>query len=619
MTTVTGSTPVEVFASLRKAGIRLWREGDQLRYRAEVGALTPELRQLLLEQKSEILEFLKNAEGPELKPPLRTAPRDGTLPLSFAQQRLWFLDQFEPNSAAYNIPMALRLEGALDTGVLQRCLSEVLRRHEALRTCFTGVESQPAQVIQPAASVEIPLVDLEGSPQPEREETAKRLCAEEARRPFDLTRDVLLRAKLFRLGEADHILLLTMHHIASDDWSVGLLNRELGTLYEAFVEGKASPLTELPVQYADFAAWQREWLQGEALQEQLAYWRKQLESAPAMLELPADHLRPAVQSYRGALMVGELPKPLSAALKELSRAEGATLFMTLLAAFQILLHRYSGSDQIVVGSPIAGRRHPKLERLIGFFVNTLTMQGDLSGDPSFRTLLARTREAALGAYAHQDLPFEQLVQELHPVRSVSHAPIFQVLFVLQNAPWEAPTLPGLDVASVPIDIGISKFDLSLAVRERDGLLRTVVEYSTDLFEAETIRRMLGHYQTLLEGIIANPDERLSELPLLTGAERQQLLVERNRTEVAYPRDRCLHELFEEQVERTPDAVAVVFEHKQLSYRQLNERANQLARYLRKLRVGPNTLVGICVERSPELVIGLLGILKAGGAYLPIEF
>ena len=590
MTAVTSSTPVELFASLRKAGIRLWREGDQLRYRASAGALTPELRQLLLEQKSEILEFLKDAEGPEREPPLQSAPRDGNLPLSFAQQRLWVLDQFEPNSAVYNIPMALRLTGALDTAVLQRCLSEIARRHEALRTRFMTVDGEPSQSIQPAASLELPLLDIGGLPEPEREETALRLCAEEARRPFDLTRDILLRAKLLRLGQADHILIVTMHHIASDGWSLGVLSHELSKLYTAFVDGRPSPLPELPVQYADFAAWQRDWLQGEVLEKQLDYWRKQLEGAPAVLELPTDRPRPAVQSSRGALMTGELPRPLSAALNELSRAEGVTLFMTLLAAFQTLLHRYSGSDQIVVGTPIAGRQRPELEPLIGFFVNTLVMRGDLSGDPSFRTLLARTRDAALGAYANQDLPFEKLVEELRPDRSASHAPLFQAMFLLQNAEWAPPSLPGLEVATAPVDIGISKFDLTLSVRERKGLLGAVVEYNTDLFEAETIRRMLGHYQTLLEGIVANPDARLSELPLLPDTERQQLLVDWNRTEVPYPKDRCLHQLFEEQVERTPDATAVVFEDRQLTYRELNEHANQLARHLQKLGVGPDTLV-----------------------------
>ena len=617
MTAVTATTPVELFASLRKAGIQLWREGDQLRYRAAAGTLNAELRQQLLARKSEILELLKNAGEPE--PPLQTVPRDGNLPLSFAQQRLWFFDQFEPNNAIYNIAKALRLAGALDVIVLHRCLNEILRRHEALRTCFKTVEGEPAQAIQPAASLEMPLVDLAGLPKPERKQAAARLCVEEAQRPFDLTRGVLLRAKLFRLSEADHILLLTMHHIASDGWSLGLLNQELGGLYAALIEGKPSPLPELPIQYADYAVWQRALLQGEALERQLDYWRKRLDGAPAVLELPTDRSRPAVQSYRGALMTGELPKPLSAALKELSRAEGATLFMTLLAAFQTLLHRYSGGDQIVVGSPIDGRQRPELERLIGFFVNTLIMRGDLSGDPSFRILLARTREAALGAYAHQDLPFEKLVEELHPDRSRSRTPLFQVMFALQNAPGEeTPALPGLEVAPIPIDIGFSKFDLTFHVRERDGRLRIMAEYCTDLFEAETIRRMLGHYQMLLEGIVVNPDERLSDLPLLTEAERHQLLVEWNHTTVDYPKDRCLHELFEEQAERTPEAVAVVFEDEQLTYGQLNERANQLARHLQGLGVGPDTLVGICVERSLEMVVGLLGILKAGGAYVPLD-
>ena len=514
-----------------------------------------------VERMAEIVSSQKSissSTGSEMKTIPRKKGSDPAL-LSFAQERLWFLDQLEPDSAVYNIPMGLRFAGALNVPVLQRCLNEVLRRHEPLRTSFKAVEGQPVQVIQPEASLEMPLVDLRGLPKPEREAKAKRLCVEEAQRPFDLTQDLLLRARLFRLGEADHILFLNMHHIASDGWSVGLLVRELSALYEAFVEGKPSPLPELPVQYADFAVWQREWLQGEVLEKQLGYWRKQLEGAPALLELPTDRPRPAMQSYRGALMSWELPKPLLVALEELSRREGATLFMTLLAAFQTLLHRYTSSDEILVGSPIAGRNRTEIEPLIGFFVNTLVLRGDLSGNPSFRTFLGRTREAALGAYAHQDIPFERLVEELHPERNLSHSPFFQVMFVLQNAPWEAAELAGLEVTPMPIDSGTSKFDLTLYVRERGGVLHAVVEYNTDLFEAETIRRMLGHYQTLLEGIVSNPDQRLSELPLLTSAERHQMLVEWNRTEVAYPQDRCLHELIEEQAERTPEAVAVVFE------------------------------------------------------------
>ena len=493
-----------------------------------------------------------------------------------------------------------------------------LRRHKSLRTCFRAVEGQPVQVIQPVASLEMPAVDLRGLPEPEREAKAKQLCMEEARRPFDLTRDILLRARLFRLGEADHIFFLNMHHIASDGWSVGLLVRELRALYEAFVEGKPSPLPELPVQYVDFAVWQREWLQGEVLEKQLGYWKKQLEGAPALLELPTDHPRSAAQSYRGALTPWELPKPLLLALGELSRREGATLFMTLLAGFQTLLHRYTGSDDILVGSPIAGRNRTEIEPLIGFFVNTLVLRGDLSGNPSFRAFLGRTREAALGAYAHQDVPFERLVEELHPERNMSHSPFFQVMFVLQNAPWEAAELAGLEVTPMLIHSGTSMFDLTLFVREREGVLHAAVEYNTDLFEAETIGRMLGHYQTLLEGIVANPEQRLSDLPLLTSAEREQIVVDWNWTEVTYPRDRCLHELIEEQVERAPDAVAVVFDDKQLTYRQLNERADQLARYLQGLGVGPDMLVALFLERSLDMVVGMLGVLKAGGAYVPID-
>ncbi len=566
-----------------------------------------------------IPEFSQKAKASAQEQPLiRAVSRNGKLPLSFAQQRLWFLGQMEPESALYNVPMGLRLAGVVDVPVLQRCLSEILRRHESLRTCFEAVEGQPAQVIQPAASLDLPLVDLRALPEPEREGEVRRKSMEEAQRPFDLRRDIMLRATLFRLGERDHVLFLNVHHIASDGWSLGLLVGELKALYEAFVAGKPSPLPELAIQYADFAVWQRESLQGEVLEKQLGYWKKQLEGAPALLDLPTDRPRPAQQSYRGALMERELPKPLSAALGELSWREGATLFMTLLAGFQTLLHRYTGSEDILAGSVIAGRNRTEIEPLIGFFVNTLVLRGDLSGNPSYRTLLGRTREAALGAFTHQDLPFERLVEELHVGRDMSHSPLFQVMFVLQNAPWEAAQLAGLEVASMPLDSEVSKFDLTLFVTERAGALQAVVEYNTDLFEAETIRRMLGHYQTLLEGIVANPDQRLSDLPLLTETERQQLVVEWNRTEVAYPKDRCLHQLVAEQAKRTPEAVAVVFENQQLTYRQLNERANQLAHYLQGLGVGPDTLVGICVERSLEMVVGLLGILKAGGAYLPLD-
>ena len=539
-------------------------------------------------------------------------------PLSFAQQQLWFLDQLEPGGAQYNLPMGLRLKGHLNLAVLQECLNQIVQRHAALRTHFETVEGQPVQVIQPVASLEVPLVDLRGLPEQEREAQARRLCMQESQRPFDLARDLMLRARVFRLGETDHVLFFNMHHVASDEWSVYVLIRELKTLYRAFCEGKPSPLPELPIQYADYAVWQRDGLRGEALEKQLNYWKKQLEGAPALLELPSDRPRSATQSYRGALMLWELPATLPVALGELSRREGATFFMTLLAGFQTLLHRYTGAEDILVGSPIAGRTRTEMEPLIGFFVNTLVMRGDLSGNPSFRTLLGRTREAALGAYSHQDLPFERLVEELHPGRDLSHSLVFQAMFVLQNTPWEAAQLAGLEVTPMLIDSGTSKFDLTFSVRERGGVQQAVVEYNTDLFEAETIRRMLGHYQMLLEGIVANPDQRLSDLPLLTSAERQQLLVDWNQTQQEYPRDKCVHELFEEQVERAPEATAVIFEDQRLTYRQLNERATRLARQLQIMGVGPDRLVGICVERSLEMVVGLLGILKAGGAFVPLD-
>ena len=450
----------------------------------------------------------------------------------------------------------------------------------ALRTRFETVAGRPVQVIEPVTSVEMPFIDL--SAEPQREAEVMRLCREEARRPFDLGRDLMLRARLFRLEPGRHALFLNLHHIAADGWSVGVLLRELGSLYEAFCKGQASPLAELPIQYADFAAWQRDWLQGEVLEKQLGYWRTQLAGAPALLELPTDRSRPARQSYRGATETAVFPSSLLKAVKALSQQEGASLFMTLLAAFQTLLSRYSGQEDITVGSPIAGRNRMELEGLIGFFVNTLVLRGDLSGNPTFRELLRRTKEVTLGAYAHQDLPFEKLVEELQPERNLSYSPLFQVMFTLENTSAVPAQLGGLGLNLEWIPSATSKFDLSMFMSEGADGLKAEVEYCTDLFDAGTIRRMLGHYQVLLEGIVANPDAHIGELPLLTEAERHQLLVEWNQTEVDYPRDKCIHQLFEEQVERTPDAVAVVFEDQQLTYRELNERSNQLAHHLRKL-------------------------------------
>jgi amino acid adenylation domain-containing protein len=537
---------------------------------------------------------------------------------SFAQQRLWFLDQYEPNSSVYNIPSAQRLRGTLDVAILERSLNEIIRRHESLRTTFSMVDGEPVQVIAPSVNLSLPIVDLSDQPETEREEEARRLAHEEARHPFDLSTGPLFRATLIRLAHDDHILVLTMHHIVSDGWSMGVFHRELSVLYRAFTNGEPSPLADLPIQYADYAVWQREWLQGEVLDRQLSYWEKQLEGVPAVLNLPTDHPRSAVQTYRGNRQSIEVTRELTQALKALSRKEGVTLFMTLLAAFQTLLYRYTGQEDIVVGSPIANRNRTEIEGLIGFVVNTLVLRSNFSGNPRFTELLGRVREMALGAYAHQDLPFEKLVEELQPERSVSHSPLFQVMFVLQNTPSATLELQGLTVKLVPVGGEAAKFDLTLSIHEVPEGLEGSLQYNIDLFDAATIKRMFDHFQTLLESIVADPEQQISDLPILTQAEQRQLLVEWNDTEKDYPSDKCIHELFEAQAEQSPDAVAVAFEDQQLSYRELNARANQLAHYLQELGVGPEVLVGFCVERSLEMVIGLLGILKAGGAYVPLD-
>ncbi|HEY9741578.1 MAG TPA: amino acid adenylation domain-containing protein [Coleofasciculaceae cyanobacterium] len=568
-------------------------------------------------------------------------------PASFAQQRLWFIDQLVPGNAFYNVPTALRLTGSLNLSALGQTFNEIVRRHEALRTRFGMVEGQLVQVIPtescpnaptaasesftPTLTINLPVIDLRDLPLEEREFQAKQLVTEESQRPFNLATGPLLRLLLLKLDETEHILLLNLHHIISDDWSIGVLIRELSTIYAAFALEQPSPLPELPLQYADFAHWQREWLQGEVLETQLAYWRQQLDSIP-ILNLSTDRPKLAIQSYRGATQFLELPPSLSEALEKLSQRQGVTLFMTLLAAFQTLLYRYTQQEDIVVGSPIANRNRSEIESLIGFFVNTLVLRTNLSDNPTFQELLGRVREVTLGAYAHQDLPFEKLVEELHPERSLSRHPLFQVVFGFENAPMEALELPGLTLSPLTIDFKTTRFDLEFHLWEgSEGFrslwgerwehsegLRGVVVYNTDLFDEATITRMVGHFKTLLEGIVANPQSRIANLPFLSQAERHQLLVEWNDTQADYPQDRCIHQLFEQQVERVPDATAVIFEDKQLTYRELNSRSNKLAHHLQKLGVGSEVLVGIYMERSVEMIVGMLGILKAGGAYVPLD-
>ncbi|MEH2092716.1 MAG: amino acid adenylation domain-containing protein, partial [Nostoc sp.] len=551
-------------------------------------------------------------------PPILRRTENAELPLSYAQQRLWFLDQFEPNSASYNIPFGLRLVGSVNVDALQQSLIEIIHRHEALRTNFITVDGQAAQIIQQETNWTLSVVDLQHLPVTEQEIAAQKLVKQQAFEPFDLASEALIRATLIVLSETEQWLVVCMHHIVSDGWSIGVFVQELQAIYNAYSQSEPSPLLPLPIQYADFALWQRQWLVGEVLNSQLSYWQEQLANAPTFLPLPTDRPRPVVQTFNGANMEFSLSVELTQKLVKLSHKQGCTLFMTLLAAYNTLLYRYTGQTDILVGTPIANRDRTEIEGLIGFFVNTLVMRTDLAQNPSFSELLPRLREMALSAYAHQDLPFEMLVEALQPERDLSYTPLFQVMFVLNNAPKPEIELSGLTVSSLPIESAIAKFDLTLSMENTSTGLVGGWEYNTDLFDSSTIERMTGHFVTLLEAIVANPQERISQLPILTAFEQQQLLIEWNDTQVDYPQDKCIHQLFEEQVERTPDAVAVVFENQQLTYHELNCRANQLAHYLRSLGVGADVLVGICVERSLEMVVGLLGILKAGGAYVPLD-
>ncbi len=543
----------------------------------------------------------------------------GPIPFSYFQEQLWLLAQLNPKVPFYNDPATVHLRGQLDAIALEKSLKEIIRRHEALRTKFMIVSGQPVQIIAPPPDFKLTRIDLREFPKNKRETEALKQATLEAQKLFDLTASgLLMRAILIQLADQEYRLFLTFHHIAIDGVSLyGIFLKELATLYQAFSSGQRSPLPELPLQYADFAVWQRQWMQGEVLSQQLEYWKQKLSGELPILQLPCDRPRPPVQSFRGAKQKLTLSKSLSEALKAFSQQEGVTLFMTLLTAFKTLLYRYTGQEDLMVGTASAGRHSPEIENLIGYFVNMLVLRTDCSGNPSFRQLLDQVRKVLLEAYAHQDIPFQKLVETLHPVRDLSKNVLFQVIFTME------PPQPAFDldwtVSLQDVDNATSKFDLFLNLEDRPEGIIGYLEYSTDLFDADRIHRMVGHFQTLLEGIVTNPNQSISELPLLTDKERHQLLVEWNNTQVDYPKkNQCIHQLFEEQVEKTPQAVAVVFEGEELTYHELNCQANQLAHYLQSEGVGPEVLVGICVERSLEMVVGLLGILKAGGAYVPID-
>ncbi|HEU0178137.1 MAG TPA: amino acid adenylation domain-containing protein, partial [Blastocatellia bacterium] len=558
------------------------------------------------------------ADSPAAGPPLRPVPRAGDLPLSFAQQRLWFLDQLEPGNPFYNVSGAALMRGRLDVGALRASINSVVARHEALRTRFVATDGEPAQIIEPEVEIELAETDLRGIEGERREAELKRLARAEAVAPFDLSRAPLLRARLVRLAEQEQALLAVMHHIVSDGWSLGVFVKELAEFYGAAARGGRADLPELPVQYGDYAVWQREMMAGERSEEQLRYWRERLKDAGELLELPTDRPRPPVQSFRGASEIVQLPADLHKSLMELSRQEEATIFMTLLAGFRALLYRYTGQRRISVGTPIAGRTHQELEGLIGFFVNTLVLSTDVQGDQSFRELLRQVKEVATDAYAHQDTPFERLVEELAPERSLSYAPLFQVLFALQNAPRHELAVEGLTTEMTAIENSTAKYDLSFSLEETEDGLTGKLTYSTDLFEASTIKRLLAHFVNFLEGALARPDAPLAQIEFLTAAERRNLLTEWNETAESLGTERCLHHLFEDQAATQPSSLAVVYEEQCLSFAELDRRANQLAHHLQALGVGTEDRVGIYLERSPEMIVSLLAVLKAGGAYVPLD-
>jgi len=569
-----------------------------------------------------LIEASRADRSASLTLPVSKVSREIDPPLSFAQQRLWFLDQLEPGNPLYNVPCAVRISGDLHVSALERSINEIIRRHEILRTRFTTSAGQPVQMIAPSLTIPLPVTDLAKLPQAEREAKAARLAAEEAERSFNLGAGPLLRTNLLRLAADQHILLLNIHHIASDETSREIVVRELVALYEAFSQGKPSPLAELKTQYADYAAWQREWLQGGSLAQEIAHWRERLHGAPAVLELPTDRPRPAAQSFRGSNEALDLDPGVAAALKTLSQQQGTTLFMTLLAAFQALLSRYTGQEDIVVGSPFTNRQRSEVEGLIGFFVNTVPLRTVLSGDPTFHQLLQRVKATALDAYDHRELPFEKLVEELRPERNLSYNPLFQILFAVQGSAAAVEHVAGITLHLQDVDTGTAKFDLTCTViprdKDKDSGFTTSFEYNTDLFEPQTIRRMMDSFHSILEAIARNPEQRVSELPLLSQKERQRVLVDWNSTHVDYPREKCVHQLVEAQARLDAEAVAVLHEREKLTYGELNQRANQLAHYLRQRGVGTDVPVGICLDNSLELTVALLAVLKAGGACLPLD-
>lgn len=611
---------VEFLTDLRSKEIVLSLDGEKLKCNAPKGVLTAELRDELTQRKPELIAFLRTsreaarAGGSGITRVDRTRP----LPLSLAQQRLWFLTQLDPVNPAYNIPTAMRLMGPLNQNALESALRSIIKRHETLRSSFVQIDGVPQVVIQDEVDWKLLKSDLTHLPPSEQERELNTVIERAAREPFDLAHGPLMRATLITLGPDAHALLLVMHHIISDGWSIGISVREFADFYHHAVDGTQSAVSPLAIQYTDFADWQRKWLDGGELDRQLPYWKQHMAGAPPVVQFPMDHRRPQIETSAGHRLLTVIPAETVAALEEMGREEGVTLFMLMLAAFNVLLYRYSGQNDVVVGTPSANRNRAELHGLFGFFVNNLVLRTSLEGNPTFRELVARVRDVTLHAYEHQDVPFDRLVQALRPERTTDHSPLFQTLFSLQNFSLEDLKLSGLEITPIEFDAGTARFDLTVEMYPRHGKLRAYFEYNTNLYDRETIEQLQRHFLALLDSVLSNPDQPVDLIPLLQADERQQILEEWNATEAPHDSHTCFHRKFEKQVEQTPDRIAVVAGADSMTYRELNHRANQIAHRLQSLGVGPESLVGLYVERSTDMLAALLGTMKSGGAYVPLD-
>lgn len=608
----------EFLSSLRGLDVQLSLEGGQLRCTAPTGVVTAELRGELAARKYEIVTFLGQANLAKMGDPIHPVNREGELPLSFAQQRLWLLNHFEPGSFAANIPSYFLLKGTLNIQALEDSFSEIVRRHEVLRSVYKTLDGRPVLEVARPQRFKVQVFDLEGLTEDEQRSQAEHIAQADVVQPFDLTQSPMLRVKVLKISSESSVLLLNFCHIAFDGWSFSLLVKELSALYPAFLRGEPSPLAELPIQYVDFAAWQRRLLQDEVLETQLNYWRQKLSGSRTVLELPADHPRPTFQTGNGGSVVFNLSASVTEDVRTLSQREGVTPFVLLFTAFSTLLLRYSGQDDILVGTPVANRNRTETEELIGFFVNTLVLRADLSGNPTFRTALQRLHDFALGAFAHQDLPFEKLVEALNPKRDVSHSPIFQVMFSLDHAAGTPLTLPGLAPAWPEFKFSGAQFDLSLYLTETNNSIEGRFSYNSDIFDRESIVQMAKCFETLLGEMIRNPQQRVQEVQLLTPVERQTLLATWSRTDDDLGSAQGIHQLIALSARRTPNAVALECDSERLTYRELDDRSDRLAGHLQTLGVGPETLVAVCMERSAGMAVALLAILKAGASYLPLD-